>query len=242
VRTTTPEAEYLPPVSTPGYNYEPPANPLNPGANQFDVVILVPTTASPIRSTRPVATTPRPVTAGVTTPRPTRPTGASVVQTTEHEEHHHHDVPFWDFRESIPGDPETDYPIYDKIPETAFTCNDRIDGYYADLETRCQVFHVCSLMPNGQAIQNSFLCPNGTLFNQEIFTCQWWADVECATSDQFYDLNKNIGVVPEANANQQATNNRNTVVAASGVSASAGVFTSGSQGVSASAGVAISSG
>jgi len=118
----------------------------------------------------------------------------------DHDDHHHHDVPFWDFRESIPGEPEQDYPILDKIPSTAFKCNDRLDGYYADLEARCQVFHVCSKLPDGQYIQSSFLCPNGTIFQQETFSCQWWADVECAVSTNFYELNARIGVVPEANA------------------------------------------
>ena len=38
-------------------------------------------------------------------------------------------------------------------------------GYYADSSegARCQVFHVCGLTP---AHHFSFLCPNGTIFNQ----------------------------------------------------------------------------
>jgi len=103
----------------------------------------------------------------------------------------------WDYKESIPGEPEIDYPILEKIPETAFTCEGRLAGYYADIETRCQVFHVCSFLPEGSAVKNSFLCPNGTLFNQENFACQWWADIDCPTSDQFYKLNENIGKIPE---------------------------------------------
>ena len=32
----------------------------------------------------------------------------------------------------------------DAIPETSFTCEDKITGgYYADLEADCQLFHVC---------------------------------------------------------------------------------------------------
>ena len=53
--------------------------------------------------------------------------------TTEREHHHHHhEVPFWDFRESIPGEPEADYPILDKIPPTGFACNGRLDGNSID--------------------------------------------------------------------------------------------------------------
>lgn len=41
----------------------------------------------------------------------------------------------------IPGNPGTDYPIFDTIPETKFNCNDQpTGGYYADVdEGRCQV-------------------------------------------------------------------------------------------------------
>ncbi len=32
----------------------------------------------------------------------------------------------------------------DGLPETSFTCEDRITGgYYADAEAECQLFHVC---------------------------------------------------------------------------------------------------
>ena len=48
-----------------------------------------------------------------------------------------------------------------------------VTGYYADLEARCQVFHVCSKLPDDHYIKSSFLCPNGTIFNQENFACQW---------------------------------------------------------------------
>lgn len=102
------------------------------------------------------------------------------------------EIAFWDFRESIPGEPELDYPIFSRIPTTSFKCDDKIDGfdlkkiksfsiydlmmiagYYGDVETRCQVFHVCTSIPEAQAIKASFLCPNGTIFNQQVFVCQW---------------------------------------------------------------------
>jgi len=163
-----PNSEYLPPPTT-TTTPEPYDPDYNPDSNIPDISILRTTTTAKPRTT------------------------------TEHEDHHHHhDVPFWDFRESIPGDPETDYPIFDKIPETKFACADRLDGYYADLEARCQVFHVCSKLPDGEYIQSSYLCPNGTIFQQETFSCQWWADVDCALNENFYNLNANIGVVPEA--------------------------------------------
>uniref|UniRef100_A0A182WC56 Chitin-binding type-2 domain-containing protein n=1 Tax=Anopheles minimus TaxID=112268 RepID=A0A182WC56_9DIPT len=60
-------------------------------------------------------------------------------------------------------EPNVDYPAYDKIPSgLTFRCADRQPGYYADIETRCQVWHWC--LPTGYMF--SFLCPNGTVFNQ----------------------------------------------------------------------------
>lgn len=34
----------------------------------------------------------------------------------------------WDIRNNIPGEPDIDYPIYSKAPETNFICKDRHDG------------------------------------------------------------------------------------------------------------------
>lgn len=41
---------------------------------------------------------------------------------------------------STPGRPGVDYPAYDEIPETHFSCKDqRYKGFFGDPETRCQV-------------------------------------------------------------------------------------------------------
>lgn len=90
-------------------------------------------------------------------------------------------------RESIPGEPETDYPILSEAPETSFSCDGQDDGMYADVEARCQVWHQCFA---GRSW--SFLCPNGTIFNQEIFTCVWWFDFDCSTAESFYNLNAGL--------------------------------------------------
>jgi Chitin binding Peritrophin-A domain len=48
-----------------------------------------------------------------------------------------------------------------------------ISGYYADPEAQCQVFHVCAEDGDGPRSKWSFLCPNGTIFNQNYFICDW---------------------------------------------------------------------
>ena len=48
-------------------------------------------------------------------------------------------------------------------------------GFYADPETDCQGYHVCMPFFGGKVDRKmSFLCPNGTIFNQELFVCDWW--------------------------------------------------------------------
>lgn len=59
------------------------------------------------------------------------------------------------------GIPGVDFPVLDAVPVTAFKCD--LPGYYGDVYARCQVFHICQ----ADGRHDSFLCPNGTLFNQK---------------------------------------------------------------------------
>ncbi|XP_063591969.1 uncharacterized protein LOC134769064 [Penaeus indicus] len=111
---------------------------------------------------------------------------------------------------NIPGGgvPGEDYPILASVPDTGFSCEEQdFPGYYADTapEAGCQVFHICQF--DGR--QDSFLCPNGTIFNQQYFVCDWWFNVDCAASEQFRSLNADIGKIPE----DAAASVRNDVVA-----------------------------
>ena len=73
-----------------------------------------------------------------------------------------------------------DYPIYATPPETSFGCDGYIEGYYADPEAECQAFHICANFGDANLVKYSFLCPNGTLFNQQYFICDWWFNVDCS--------------------------------------------------------------
>ncbi|XP_037092310.1 uncharacterized protein LOC119112300 [Pollicipes pollicipes] len=136
--------------------------------------------------------------------------GGSVIKPAGDEDHHHggSSDPLQWLRDSVPGEPGVDYPIYATIPPTSFSCDGRVPGYYADVEAGCQPFHVCNTMVGDESMKLSFLCPNGTIFNQEGFACQWWSDVDCASAEQFYNKNEEIGKVPES----AASNNVNSVV------------------------------
>merc|ERR1711936_1122047 len=109
---------------------------------------------------------------------------------------------------SVPGVPGEDYPIYAEVPETAFSCDGQVDGgYYADPEAECQVFHICTADGAGGLAQYSFLCPNGTVFNQNYFICDWWFNFDCSEAEGLYSLNDEIaaeaaaaGAAPDAGA------------------------------------------
>ena len=116
--------------------------------------------------------------------------------------------------QEIPGEAGVDYPVLASVPDTGFSCDNRVSGgYYADTETACQVykifvhvffykkkiyacqvFHIC--LSSGSSyfglIKYSFVCPNGTMFQQKYFTCDWWYNVDCGASQDYYDLNNNL--------------------------------------------------
>merc|ERR1719187_767401 len=103
--------------------------------------------------------------------------------------------------ETIPGVPGDDYPIFGEVPETSFLCDGQVDGgYYADTEAECQAFHICASDGNGGLTKYSFLCPNGTLFQQQYFVCEWWFNVDCSLAEQFYSLNEEVAAEREANS------------------------------------------
>ncbi len=84
---------------------------------------------------------------------------------------------------AIPGIPGEDYPILSAALETSFACDGKVMGYYADPEGECQQFHICVTDESGSSnspLKFTFLCPNGTLFNQQYFICDWWFNVDCS--------------------------------------------------------------
>ncbi|XP_055343633.1 uncharacterized protein LOC129591830 [Paramacrobiotus metropolitanus] len=76
------------------------------------------------------------------------------------------------------------YPTYSYIPQTSFSCTQvRQFGYYADPETRCQVFRRCE----ANNFMFSYICPNGTVFNQITLVCDWFFNVNCPVANGFFD-------------------------------------------------------
>ncbi|XP_070509775.1 uncharacterized protein thw isoform X2 [Chironomus tepperi] len=83
--------------------------------------------------------------------------------------------------QGVLGRPGIDFPVMPSIPKTNFDCRNFGNGYFADLDTSCQVFHICD---EGRKI--SFLCPNGTIFRQIDLICDWWFKVDCNAAPDHY--------------------------------------------------------
>jgi len=113
-------------------------------------------------------------------------------------------------RMSVPGEPGVDYPILATVPRTSFSCVGKAEGgYYADVETGCQVVHTCG---GGSKVVNKFsfikysaLCSNGTIYSQEIGTCHWWYLVDCESSEKYYFNQNNIRVDSAQSSIQQSS-------------------------------------
>ncbi|CAD7004076.1 unnamed protein product [Ceratitis capitata] len=119
--------------------------------------------------------------------------------------------------------PEPLAPEYPEMPSTltlpsnatsiraditdSFSCDDKVYGYYADVENDCQIFHICLPVTYADGKENtfrwSFICPEETVFSQESFTCMRREDIafSCEDSVNYYELNRNFGMTEVQNAN-----------------------------------------
>ena len=116
--------------------------------------------------------------------------------------------PLSGLRSAVPGEPGVDYPILSSVQETSFSCSGLVHGgYYADPDQECQAYHVCLRGPTF-LFPVSFLCPNGTLFNQRLFVCDWWFNVDCeesaglyrAVEEVFGEVSESAGECPAVSA------------------------------------------
>ena len=74
-----------------------------------------------------------------------------------------------DETEAALGLPADSSSIREEIVDE-FTCDARPYGYYADVANECQIFHICyptvDAFGEEEMYKWSFICPNGTIFDQ----------------------------------------------------------------------------
>lgn len=85
----------------------------------------------------------------------------------------------------------SNYPFYKRVPKEGhnFTCDDRLDGFYASVPHQCQVYYNCLFSQ-----RYDFLCPNYTVFDQVNFICHYASEVDCKSSERFYNRNEELYV------------------------------------------------
>lgn len=109
------------------------------------------------------------------------------------------------------GSKQPQYNI-DSLPETSFTCGDKPqDGLYADVETQCQVFHLCRTISGVLTLESSFVCPPGTVFNQPEGNCDTKNEVDCALYSAPEHIFKKTAVPGTRNQNLKPRHKRNTL-------------------------------
>jgi len=57
---------------------------------------------------------------------------------------------------------------------------------------------VCAADGQGGLLKYDFLCPNGTIFNQQYFICDWWFNVDCSQAEENYRINFEIEAAMKA--------------------------------------------
>ena len=72
-------------------------------------------------------------------------------------------------------------------------------GYYSDPALQCQAFYVCVRISQTELSKYSFLCPNGSLFDQQYFICDFWFNVDCSQAETLYSLNDVLAAEREVN-------------------------------------------
>ncbi|XP_042864087.1 U-scoloptoxin(01)-Cw1a-like [Penaeus japonicus] len=81
---------------------------------------------------------------------------------------------------------------------TGFDCSNLGYGYYADQANGCAIFHICnpSQDPEGNFFTRmfSFICGEGTIFDQATLTCNFpeYA-LPCEAAASYYNINEYFG-------------------------------------------------
>ncbi|XP_068242596.1 U-scoloptoxin(01)-Er1a-like isoform X1 [Palaemon carinicauda] len=99
-------------------------------------------------------------------------------------------------------------PLFYELPSNAslvlgqirngFDCANRAYGYYADQSNNCAIFHVCypyvDAEGNSFTRMFSFLCGQGSIFDQSTLTCNFPEQaLPCEAANTYYNINDYFG-------------------------------------------------
>ncbi|XP_013793802.1 uncharacterized protein LOC106477822 [Limulus polyphemus] len=82
----------------------------------------------------------------------------------------------------LPG--ETDSILDGAQINKTFSCAGRMEGYYADTDNGCKIFHRC--VPDLSF--SSFICDNNTIFDQQDLVCKYETEAfPCDQAESIYE-------------------------------------------------------
>lgn len=75
--------------------------------------------------------------------------------------------------------------------KTAFNCLDKVaGGVYADIESNCEIFHICVPMGKYKMLDYKVFCANGTAFDQETGSCRGKEEFNCENALLFFQFER----------------------------------------------------
>lgn len=137
-------------------------------------------------------------------PRPT-PRGAISTSTSSYSYDYEYDYEYEDDapaaeqgnarskREAIPADDydQTMYNFEENYEKTGFNCQDKVaGGVYADIESNCEMFHICVPLGKYKMLDYKVFCANGTAFDQETGSCREKEEFNCENAHLYYQFEK----------------------------------------------------
>ncbi|GFT03137.1 uncharacterized protein NPIL_305381 [Nephila pilipes] len=77
------------------------------------------------------------------------------------------------------------------MQETSFTCEGKVPGgAYADIESNCEIFHICVLLGKYRILDYKVRCASGTAFDQETGSCREKKEFICENTQSFFHFEK----------------------------------------------------
>lgn len=94
-------------------------------------------------------------------------------------------------REAIPEEYDQDFNFEENFEKTGFNCQDKVaGGVYADIESNCEMFHICVPMGKYKMLDYKVFCANGTAFDQETGSCREKEEFTCENALLYYQFEK----------------------------------------------------
>ncbi|GFX47683.1 uncharacterized protein TNCV_699371 [Trichonephila clavipes] len=150
---------------------------------------------APVRPANPAFRAP----VAVANALPTRPTVRSVISTSTASYNYEYEYEY-DYEDETPNAESNARSKREAVEmnpdvegETSFTCDGKVPGSaYADIESDCEMFHICVLLGNYRILDYKVRCANGTAFHQETGSCREKGEFRCEKAQSFFQFEKQL--------------------------------------------------